>query len=137
MEKLSRKEFLKRAGIFGLTAVAGTSLLAACGGGGGAESDAGSSSEPTPAPQPKPKPKPEAMSDDCSEYNKDLSEADLSTRESLQYVAESEKEGENCLNCQFYQPEKFEGNCGGCQLFANGAVSPKGYCISWSAKQSA
>ncbi|MCE2496399.1 MAG: high-potential iron-sulfur protein [Flavobacteriales bacterium] len=133
MEKLSRKEFLKRAGIFGLSAVAGTTLLAACGG-GGAES---SGSEESTTPPPKPQPKPESMSADCSEYNKDLSEADLSTRESLQYVAMSEKEGENCMNCQFYQPDKFEGNCGGCQLFANGAVSPKGYCISWSAKQPA
>lgn len=134
MKKLSRKEFLKQAGIFGLTAVAGTSLLAACGGGAG---DGGAAEEATPPPPPKAKPKPEAMSGDCEEYNKDLSEADLSTRESLQYIAVSEKEGENCLNCQFYQPDKFEGNCGGCQLFANGAVSQKGYCISWTAKQPA
>ena len=134
MEKLSRKEFLKKAGIFGLTAVAGTTLLAACGGGDTGAGDSGSGAQ-APPPPPPPQPMPNAAADPCESYNADLDDNDLSTRNSLKYVAVSEKDGENCLNCQFYQPDKFEGSCGGCQLFANGAVAEAGYCISWTAKQ--
>ena len=133
MDKLSRKDFLKKAGLFSLTAVAASSFLASCGG-DSASGDAGT--PPPPPPPPTAKPKPKAVDNaDCTELNKDLTEQDLSTRESLKYVAKTEKADQNCLNCQFYQPEKFEGACGGCQLFANGAVNPNGWCLSWTEKQ--
>jgi len=134
MDKLSRKDFLKRAGILGFSAVAATSFLASC----GSEPESSNSGGATPPPPPPPtaKPKPSAADDvECTDLNKDLTEADLSTRNSLKYVPKTEKEDQNCLNCQFYQPDKFDGSCGGCQLFVNGAVNPNGWCLSWTAKQ--
>ncbi len=101
--------------------------------GGGAGSDAGG--ENAAAPSPKPRPDPNMEDTDCEEYNKNLTEVELNMRESLKYVTLSEKKGENCLNCQFYEPDKFEGHCGGCQLFSDGAVSPEGYCLSWTVVQ--
>lgn len=133
MDKLSRKDFIKRAGILGFSAVAAASFLASC---GGSEPESSNSGGATPPPPPAPKPKPSAVDEaECTSLNKDLTEADLSTRNSLKYVAKSEKQDQNCTNCQFYQPDKFDGSCGGCQLFVNGAVHPNGWCLSWSAIQ--
>jgi len=39
------------------------------------------------------------------------------------------KPGSSCSNCQFHNAET-----GGCSLFANYAVSPKGWCAAWAKK---
>ena len=52
--------------------------------------------------------------------------------QSLQYVAESTKEGQNCANCQLYTAG--EGGMGKCQLFMEGVVAEKGWCMSWAQK---
>jgi hypothetical protein len=51
---------------------------------------------------------------------------------SLQYVEESAKEGQNCANCQLYTAG--EGGRGKCQLFQQGTVAEKGWCMSWAQK---
>jgi hypothetical protein len=136
MTKTDRRTFLTKAGILSLTAFSGVALLQACGG----SPEEASSDSPSPKPAPAPAPAAseaatEAATADCDQYNSDLAESDLSVRESVGYVAESPEADKICKNCRFYQPDKFEGACGGCQLFVNGAVAPGGYCKSWAAAE--
>ena len=132
MSKTDRRTFLAKAGLLSLTAFSGAALLQACG--GGATEEAASSS-PKPAPAPAPAAATPSSATNCDELNANLTESDLSVRESIGYVAESPEADKICKNCRFYQPDKFEGSCGGCQLFVNGAVSPAGYCKSWAAAE--
>lgn len=139
MKKMNRKSFIKKAGVLSLTAVSGAALLASCGG-SSSESDNSTVENATdPAPSSE-SPAVEAPSQtqasvDCSEYNQELTEADLNMRQNLEYVEESPKEDQLCNNCRFWLPDKFEGSCGGCQLLANGAVNPQGWCRSWVTQQ--
>lgn len=129
--KTDRRTFLAKAGLLSLTALSGAALLQACGGGPEeASTDAGS---PGPAPAPAAAAESEAV--DCSNLNAPLTDSDKEVRQSVGYAAKSPVEGKNCLNCRFYQPDKFEGDCGGCQLFVNGAVNPDGWCKSWAATE--
>ena len=52
--------------------------------------------------------------------------------QALQYVAESTKEGQKCDNCQLYAAG--EAGTGKCQLFPQGVVNAKGWCMSWAQK---
>lgn len=130
MEKVSRKAFLKRTGLLGLGLMSGMAGLNACGGGEREQQTTTPSGSPDPAGRTAPEASvPEA---DCSEYNKDLTEAAQELRKNLGYVPESEKPKQRCNNCQFWQPDKYPDACGGCQLFPDGAVNPAGWCVSWS-----
>ncbi len=133
MSDSGRRQFIAKFGLLSLSALSATTLLQACGNG---ESPAESSASPSPKPAPSPAPaaaEEEVVENiDCSTYNEGLSETDLKTRESLGYIMESEKADQNCKNCRFYKPNKFKGDCGGCQLFANGAVASGGWCKSWA-----
>lgn len=111
---LDRRAFLRRAAQLGAVAVAAPALLSfttACSkkdkGGG----DDGFSCEDTTG----------------------LTEAEIGTREALEYVDESPFGAEkDCANCALYlQPEADE-DCGGCSLIA-GPIHPLGYCTSWVA----
>ncbi len=59
-------------------------------------------------------------------------EAVKPTVAALQYVHESAKPDQNCLNCQFYTAG--EGGAGKCQLFPQGLVKEGGWCMSWTKK---
>ena len=59
-------------------------------------------------------------------------EANKTMVQSLQYVEESAKEGQNCANCQLYTAG--EGGRGKCMLFQQGTVAEKGWCMSWAQK---
>ena len=52
--------------------------------------------------------------------------------QSLQYTDTSAKEGQECGNCQLYTAG--EGGSGKCQLFMEGTVAEKGWCMSWVQK---
>ena len=52
--------------------------------------------------------------------------------QALQSVSESTKEDQNCLNCQLFTPG--EGGMGKCQLFQQGVVGEKAWCMSWAKK---
>lgn len=133
MKKMDRKSFLKKAGVIGITTVSGSALLTAC---GGSEGTSETQTESTPAPEVEESaPVVEATEADCSEYNKDLTEADMQTRQALNYKEETPNAEQVCTNCRFWLPDKFEGACGGCQLIPNGAVNPQGWCQSWVAQQ--
>ena len=54
------------------------------------------------------------------------------TVQALQYRVVSDKPDQNCANCQFYTPGT--GGTGKCQLFVQGLVAEKGWCMSWAKK---
>jgi hypothetical protein len=54
------------------------------------------------------------------------------TVQALQYTNQSEKPDQSCANCQFYTPAS--GGRGKCQLFVQGLVAEKGWCMSWTKK---
>lgn len=147
MKKMDRKAFIKKAGFLSITTLSGSALLSACGGGGGETADTDLENRGTPqeneaeplteeaAPAQGQTPKEQAAEVDCSEYNQNLTEADMQTRQALQYVDDSPKPDQVCANCRFWQPDKFDGACGGCQLIPNGAVDPQGWCASWVTQQ--
>ena len=58
--------------------------------------------------------------------------AAAATVQALQYKNESDKPDQNCANCQFYTPGS--GGTGKCQLFMQGLVTEKGWCMSWTKK---
>lgn len=135
MSDKGRRQFIAKFGLLGIGALSAGSLLQACGGGESQESNATVSPKPAPAPAPAVDEEVVMEEIDCSTYNQNLSETDLQTRESLGYIEASEKADQNCTNCRFYKPEKFKGDCGGCMLFANGAVASGAWCKSWAVKE--
>ena len=56
------------------------------------------------------------------------------TVQALQYKVKSDKPDQNCANCQFYTATS--GGRGKCQLFVQGLVDEKGWCMSWTKKVS-
>jgi len=147
MKNMDRKAFIKKAGFLSITTLSGSALLSACGGGGGETGsneleNRGTPEENSAEPLTETAPATEGQTAleqapevDCSEYNQNLTEADMQTRQALQYVDKSEKPDQVCNNCRFWQPDKFDGACGGCQLIPNGAVDPQGWCASWVTQQ--
>lgn len=135
MKKINRTEFLQKVASLGLGA-SGALFLAACGGASQPERTSGTEeAQKKPQSMYSSEPKEvEVVEADCSSYNESLTEADISARANLGYIGESEKKGQNCTNCQYFVPDKFDGPCGGCQLFVNGAVNPQGWCKTWLKK---
>ena len=128
MNDNGRRQFIAKFGLLSLSALSATTLLQACANG---EAPAETKGSPKPAPAEE-----ELVENiDCSTYNKNLTETDLKTRESLGYIEQSEKADQNCSNCRFYNPAKFKGDCGACQLFANGAVASGAWCKTWAVKE--
>jgi hypothetical protein len=62
-----------------------------------------------------------------------LSQAQLQTRQSQNYVDESPNPNEKCSNCRFYQAPAQQGTCGTCQVIA-GPIHPDGYCNLYAAQ---
>ena len=54
------------------------------------------------------------------------------TVQALQYKAVSDKPDQHCSICQFFTPTS--GGLGKCQLFVQGLVSEKGWCMSYTKK---
>jgi hypothetical protein len=112
---ISRKDFLKKAGLLSVAGV-GTAVLAACGGGG--------SEKPA-------EPKKMAAKDPCTDTSS-LPAAELQKRTTFKYVEKTADPNKVCSNCALYKPAT-DGGCGGCTLFA-GPVTANGYCTAWAAK---
>jgi hypothetical protein len=128
-EKLDRRTFFKRAATLGAAVTGAGALLSACKseGGGSADKSAGTSGGTgSAAKQPKGGGGGELNCMDAP----DLTKAQKNTRKSLKYADSSDKEGEYCDNCQYWEPAKNEGECGGCQVVP-GPIHPKGWCSSW------
>ena len=115
----TRRAFLQRLSALGLAGLGAGTVLAGCG--GGAEEA------------------PELDTDDAVADNfsctdtTGLTEAEVSMRETLNYVDDSPYEDRICANCQLYVAPEGGANCGGCTII-KGPVHPQGYCTSWVAK---
>jgi hypothetical protein len=129
-EKLDRRTFFRRAATLGAAVTGAGALLSACKseGGGSAEKSAGTSGGTgSAAKQPKGGGGGELNCMDAP----GLTKAQKNTRKSLKYADSSDKEGQLCDNCQYWEPAKNEGECGGCQVVP-GPIHPKGWCSSWT-----
>ena len=127
MSQSNRREFLFKASLLSLSAFNGAALLQSC----NSASPEPQSSSPSPAPAPAAAE--EAIADDCGALNANLNATDKEVRKSVSYLGNSPVSDQDCTNCRFFQADKFEGSCGGCQLFVNGTVSPGAWCKSWAA----
>jgi len=63
----------------------------------------------------------------------DLTEAEVMTRTTFQYVDLSTESGRNCRNCALYVVPETGDGCGRC-LTIRGPVHPEGYCTIWAAR---
>lgn len=59
-----------------------------------------------------------------------LTEQQIQTRKSLQYVDSSPHAAKRCNNCKLFKPPAAGEECGGCQVVP-GPIHPKGYCTAW------
>lgn len=112
---LDRRAFLRRAAQLGAVAVAAPALLSmttAC-----SKKDKSSGGD-------------DGFS--CEDIT-GLSDAEIGTRESLEYVDDSPFGAEkDCANCALYLEAEPGEDCGGCSLVP-GPIHPLGYCTSWVA----
>ncbi|WP_179862167.1 high-potential iron-sulfur protein [Longibacter salinarum] len=119
---VSRRGFIQKLSALGLAGFGASAILAGCGG----SDDSGSATSDTAASG-------NLQCDDLSGLTASERERRQTQVEALQYVEESETEGQYCDNCLFYQQPEEGSECGGCQLFP-GPVNPKGWCNTWQAK---
>lgn len=62
-----------------------------------------------------------------------LTDAENSLRESLQYTNQTADAGKPCKGCAFFRSTADSAQCGTCEIL-KGPVSAEGHCTSWSAK---
>jgi hypothetical protein len=133
VERIDRRQFIRRAGLWCLAGAAATgagavlSGITGCGSGQDQAEEIGG----------KPKEVIDSAArgvDPCDDVSM-LSDAELAVRENFEYVPRSDVEGEYCNNCEFWTEPTGAGPCGGCTLM-KGPINPKGHCISWAEIQS-
>lgn len=126
VEKIDRRQFIRRAGLWCLAGAAATgagAVLAGCGSGQEKAEEIGG----------KPKEIIDSVAegvDPCADVS-GLSDAELAIRENFEYVPRSDVPEEFCDNCNFWQEPTGASPCGGCTLM-KGPINPKGHCISWA-----
>lgn len=128
-DKLSRRDFFIRATAVGVVSVGSGTLVGACGGGESQSQSSSTTAANVPADEPE-----TMVSGDCTDTS-GLTEAEMTTRTSLQYVDETPNPDQRCDNCQLYVVPEEGADCGACQII-KGPIDPAGYCISWAAKAS-
>ncbi len=67
----------------------------------------------------------------CADVS-NLTEEQIETRESLQYVDDSPHDDMRCNNCELFEPPGADEPCGRCQVVP-GPIHPQGYCTAWVA----
>lgn len=139
-KKQTRKEFISDVSKVSAAVIVGGTWLGACG--TSSEQSGNYSQQDEDAPlamqqEAEEEIKKESRIDDlagtegCNDLS-GLTEREISIREQLQYVAQSEKAEQVCKNCRFWLPAQPGDNCGGCQLI-KGPIHPNGWCASWAA----
>lgn len=71
----------------------------------------------------------ETASFSCTDVS-NLTQEQLETRKSLQYVDESPHAEKRCDNCRLFEPPGEDETCGTCQIVP-GPIHPQGYCTAW------
>ncbi|MFP4597044.1 MAG: high-potential iron-sulfur protein [Persicimonas sp.] len=124
-QKLNRRDFFKRAAVLGAVAAGAGTFLSAC--------EKPQNGEQAPADQQEQE---QAAGGEAGDLNCEdtagLDEAQIKTRESLNYTDESPEADQTCDNCQLYKEPEEAGTCGGCTTVP-GPIHPKGWCTAWVA----
>lgn len=121
-DKMNRREFVKRAGVFGLAGVAAV-YLPGC----GKEQAEELGSQPHNAVQAA-----REAADPCNDVSQ-LTPDERATRTTFKYQARAKDPTKLCVTCTFWVPDPKGGFCGTCTL-VKGPVHPKGGCMSWAEK---
>lgn len=66
----------------------------------------------------------------CTDVS-NLTDEQIQTRKSLQYVDDSPHAEKRCNNCKFFEPPAAGKQCGGCQVVP-GPIHPQGYSTAWA-----
>jgi len=121
-EKMNRRQFVKRAGVFGLAGMAAV-YLPGC----GKDQAEELGSQPRNAVNA-------AMeaADPCNDISQ-LAPDERTTRTTFKYQPRAQDPTKLCVTCNFWIPDPKGGLCGTCTL-VKGPVHPKGSCISWVEK---
>lgn len=120
--KMNRREFVQRAGIFSLAGVAAV-VLPGCVGDQAEELAA----KPHNAIQAA-----KEAADPCNDLSQ-LSPGERNTRTTFKYEQRAKDPTKLCITCNFWIPDPRESLCGTCTL-VKGPVHPKGSCMSWVEK---
>lgn len=105
--KLNRRNFLKKAALYGAAVPAAGVILAACKSGG-------------------------SSAEGCTDVSS-LAPADKQMRETLKYVDVATNPAQDCAGCQFFTAPASGQTCGSCTL-VKGPINSKGGCLSWAKK---
>ncbi len=130
--KYSRRYFLRQAGRIGLAGIAAAGGLAALTGCNGKQEAEKSSSEALPNQYKSALDAAQEAAEPCNDTSS-LSQAEIETREDLEYVSRSPDGTELCRDCAFWRPSPKGDLCGTCTLM-EGPIHPLGTCITWEEK---
>jgi len=132
-----RRQFVQRAGGYGLACIATVSGLAALSGCNGKQ-EAEPAKTQSPEAQDPPGQYKSAIdaareaADPCNDTSS-LGQDALATREAFEYESQSADATELCRTCEFWGPAPAGDLCGTCTI-VKGPIHPLGTCISWEEK---
>lgn len=121
-EKFNRREFIRRAGMFGLAGTA-VAILPGCVGDQAEELG----SKPHNAIQAA-----REAADPCNDISQ-LAPEHRTTRTTFKYEPVAKDPTKLCVTCNFWIPDPKDGLCGACTL-VKGPIHPKASCMSWVEK---
>jgi len=121
-EKMNRRQFVKRAGVFGLAGVAAV-YLPGCGKDQAEELGSKPHNAVSAAME---------AADPCNDISQ-LTPDERTTRSTFKYEPRAKDATKLCVTCNFWIPDPKGGLCGTCTL-VKGPVHPKGSCMSWVEK---
>ncbi len=121
-DKINRREFVQRAGIWGLAGVVAVYLPGCVG-----EQAEELGSQPHNAIQAA-----KEAADPCNDLSQ-LTPDERATRTNFKYQARAKDPTKLCVTCSFWVPDPKGGLCGACTL-VKGPVHPKAGCMSWAEK---
>ena len=121
-DRMNRRQFVKRAGVWGLAGV-GAVYLPGC----GKEEAEELAAKPNKTIQAA-----REAADPCNDLS-ELTIDERTTRTTFKYQPIAKDPAKLCVTCNFWIPDPKGGLCGGCTL-VKGPVHPKASCVSWVEK---
>ncbi len=121
-DRMNRRQFVKKAGVWGLVGVAAV-YLPGC----GQEEAEELAAKPHNAIQAA-----REAADPCNDVSQ-LSPGERTTRTTFKYQARAKDPTKLCVTCNFWVPDPKGGLCGTCTL-VKGPIHPKAGCMSWAEK---
>jgi len=121
-DRMNRRQFVKRAGVWGLAGVVAV-YLPGC----GKEEAEELAAKPHNAIQAA-----KEAADPCNDLSQ-LTPGEQTTRTTFKYEPVAKDPTKLCVTCNFWIPDPKGGLCGGCTL-VKGPIHPKASCMSWVEK---